>query len=296
MRGALPQASVRTWRGGERGGARPSSLPMCSPIATSTRCSQRSEGNGAESRTDQELRDGLRAARAAAGAARVAALKPIFLTDKNTPRRSVCSKGLRQAEPQLCAALDRAQSRLRHARDRNARSLLAPRQARRCSCSPTPSRQSMRAPKRARPCSTMTTSSSRRRRSSRAPAPRRGCCSRSTEAWTTSSLTRRRIPTRSNGRSSSAWPRSFSPAKAQASKRRTLFAVGDEKQSIYSFQGADPVRFGAVGRTFRAKAMAIEHVWNDVPLTLSFRSTEAVLAGGRCGVQQAPRRGRTHLR
>ena len=69
------------------------------------------EGNGAESRTDQELRDGLRAARAAAGAARVAALKPIFLTDKNTPRRSVCSKDLRQAEPQLCAALDRAQSR-----------------------------------------------------------------------------------------------------------------------------------------------------------------------------------------
>ena len=29
---------------------------------------------------------------------------------------------------------------------------------------------------------------------------------------------------------------------------RTLFAVGDEKQSIYSFQGADPSRFGAVGR------------------------------------------------
>jgi ATP-dependent helicase/nuclease subunit A len=58
---------------------------------------------------------------------------------------------------------------------------------------------------------------------------------------------------------------------------RTLFAVGDEKQSIYSFQGADPIRFGKVGRTFRLKALAIEHVWNDVPLTLSFRSTEAVL-------------------
>jgi SAM-dependent methyltransferase len=38
---------------------------------------------------------------------------------------------------------------------------------------------------------------------------------------------------------------------------RTLFAVGDEKQSIYSFQGADPVRFGTVGRAFRAKATAI---------------------------------------
>ena len=32
---------------------------------------------------------------------------------------------------------------------------------------------------------------------------------------------------------------------------RTLFAVGDEKQSIYSFQGANPARFGAVGRAFK---------------------------------------------
>jgi ATP-dependent helicase/nuclease subunit A len=65
---------------------------------------------------------------------------------------------------------------------------------------------------------------------------------------------------------------------ASASDRlRTLFAVGDEKQSIYSFQGADPARFGAVGRDFRAKALAIEHTWIEVPLTLSFRSTEPLL-------------------
>ncbi|HSA66159.1 MAG TPA: UvrD-helicase domain-containing protein, partial [Methyloceanibacter sp.] len=69
------------------------------------------EGNGAESRTDQELRDGLRAARSASGAARVAALRPIFLTTQNEQRKTVCSKGLRQAEPRLCAALDRAQGR-----------------------------------------------------------------------------------------------------------------------------------------------------------------------------------------
>ncbi|HYB05569.1 MAG TPA: double-strand break repair helicase AddA [Methyloceanibacter sp.] len=60
-------------------------------------------------------------------------------------------------------------------------------------------------------------------------------------------------------------------------KVRTLFAVGDEKQSIYSFQGADPARFGAVGRAFRAKARAAQQAWNEVPLTLSFRSTEPVL-------------------
>ena len=63
-----------------------------------------------------------------------------------------------------------------------------------------------------------------------------------------------------------------------ASERlRTLFAVGDEKQSIYSFQGADPVRFGAVGRAFRAKAFAAELTWHEVPLNVSFRSTEPVL-------------------
>ncbi len=60
-------------------------------------------------------------------------------------------------------------------------------------------------------------------------------------------------------------------------KLRTLFAVGDEKQSIYSFQGADPMRFGAVGRDFRIRVRAAELIWNEVPLNVSFRSTAPVL-------------------
>jgi ATP-dependent helicase/nuclease subunit A len=68
----------------------------------------------------------------------------------------------------------------------------------------------------------------------------------------------------------------FSGADASG-KLRTLFAVGDEKQSIYSFQGADPARFGDVGRAFRLRATAIEVPWHDVPLNLSFRSTVPVL-------------------
>jgi ATP-dependent helicase/nuclease subunit A len=59
---------------------------------------------------------------------------------------------------------------------------------------------------------------------------------------------------------------------------RTLFAVGDEKQSIYSFQGANPARFGEVGRALRQRARALSLVWHDVPLNLSFRSTEPILA------------------
>ena len=43
------------------------------------------------------------------------------------------------------------------------------------------------------------------------------------------------------------------PARARASDhRRTVFAVGDEKQSIYGFQGAAPEQFAAMGATFRA--------------------------------------------
>lgn len=58
---------------------------------------------------------------------------------------------------------------------------------------------------------------------------------------------------------------------------RTLFAVGDEKQSIYSFQGADPASFATHGRAFERRAGAAGRVWERVPLTVSFRSTEPVL-------------------
>ena len=58
---------------------------------------------------------------------------------------------------------------------------------------------------------------------------------------------------------------------------RTLFAVGDEKQSIYSFQGANPTRFGEVGRKFRTRAGDADASWHDVPLNVSFRSTVPIL-------------------
>jgi ATP-dependent helicase/nuclease subunit A len=56
---------------------------------------------------------------------------------------------------------------------------------------------------------------------------------------------------------------------------RTVFAVGDAKQSIYSFQRADPAKFIAMRDHFeRAAAEA----WRRVPLDISFRSVAAVLA------------------
>ncbi|MEE8352092.1 MAG: double-strand break repair helicase AddA, partial [Rhodospirillales bacterium] len=59
---------------------------------------------------------------------------------------------------------------------------------------------------------------------------------------------------------------------------RTIFAVGDEKQSIYSFQGADPAMFGTMRDRFQEQAAAIGSALPEVELAVSYRSTAAVLA------------------
>lgn len=60
-------------------------------------------------------------------------------------------------------------------------------------------------------------------------------------------------------------------------KRRTLFVVGDEKQSIYSFQGADPHLFDRMRLALSKKARDAEKPFEHIRLDTSFRSTEAVL-------------------
>ncbi len=59
---------------------------------------------------------------------------------------------------------------------------------------------------------------------------------------------------------------------------RTLFAVGDEKQSIYSFQGAAPSMFATMGDDFAARAERGGRALARVPLKLSFRAAEPLLA------------------
>ena len=59
-------------------------------------------------------------------------------------------------------------------------------------------------------------------------------------------------------------------------KLRTVFAVGDRKQSIFSFQGADPQKFDMMSKYFSTRAGAN---FKKVDMEYSFRSTPAVLHG-----------------
>jgi len=58
---------------------------------------------------------------------------------------------------------------------------------------------------------------------------------------------------------------------------RTLFAVGDEKQSIYSFQGAAPEMFARMGRHFQDLSEASGQLWRRIELDLSFRTVSPIL-------------------
>ncbi len=65
----------------------------------------------------------------------------------------------------------------------------------------------------------------------------------------------------------------FFAGLGRENKKRTVFAVGDRKQSIYSFQGADPEEFDRMHQYFANNAANFSKVRLDV----SFRSTKAVL-------------------
>lgn len=58
---------------------------------------------------------------------------------------------------------------------------------------------------------------------------------------------------------------------------RTIFAVGDEKQSIYGFQGAAPQEFGLQRAELERAHRLGGFAFHDVRLTVSFRSTRDVI-------------------
>ncbi len=92
----------------------------------------------------------------------------------------------------------------------------------------------------------------------------------------------------------------FAGAGASDAKR-SIFAVGDAKQSIFSFQGADLVSFETYREKFRNKVKNAGETWLDGELSVSFRSTapilalvDAVFAGGLAQPGVAPPSGLFH--
>jgi ATP-dependent helicase/nuclease subunit A len=69
----------------------------------------------------------------------------------------------------------------------------------------------------------------------------------------------------------------FTAGAGARGTKRTMFAVGDDKQSIFSFQGAAPEKFGQMRAVFKRDFKAAQLEWQDVKLLTSFRSGEIVL-------------------
>jgi len=69
----------------------------------------------------------------------------------------------------------------------------------------------------------------------------------------------------------------YSGRGARPDLGRTLFVVGDKKQSIYSFQGADPEEFDRKAITFETKVREAQQKFQHRSLDYSFRSSSAIL-------------------
>lgn len=70
----------------------------------------------------------------------------------------------------------------------------------------------------------------------------------------------------------------FFASKGEDGKQRTIFVVGDKKQSIFSFQGANPATFNKIHEAFKKKTNDANMFWESVNLELSFRSTSPILS------------------
>jgi ATP-dependent helicase/nuclease subunit A len=69
----------------------------------------------------------------------------------------------------------------------------------------------------------------------------------------------------------------FSGEGSATDRERTIFAVGDTKQSIFGFQRADPRKLAEMRDWFQEKSRLARKGFAPVDLTVSFRSTPAVL-------------------
>ncbi len=69
----------------------------------------------------------------------------------------------------------------------------------------------------------------------------------------------------------------FSEKYGKKRSQRTVFVVGDEKQSIFSFQRADPREFNAHKEYFSDLVRKAGGKWREVEIDVTFRSSPAVM-------------------
>lgn len=69
----------------------------------------------------------------------------------------------------------------------------------------------------------------------------------------------------------------FFDGESAAERPRTVFAVGDQKQSIFSFQGAEPELFTETGSKYWAKAQTARLSFEEARMRHSFRTLPNVL-------------------
>jgi ATP-dependent helicase/nuclease subunit A len=87
----------------------------------------------------------------------------------------------------------------------------------------------------------------------------------------------------------------FFAGKGARAKPRTVFAVGDPKQSIYAFQGADPRRFLSERQRLSKRAHAAKQTFVAPDLRTSFRSAPEIMRAverSTCGRWPCARRPR----
>ncbi len=225
---------------------------------------------------DRKLEAALNAARSAQGEARAGFLKSGFCNDKHEPRKRLCSAALQRATPALCSGLTAAQARFVELDAK-----LAALRAAEASGAVLALADAIQA------------NYERRKRAEAALdyddliVKSLHLLSRAGAAeWVLFKIDggiEHILVDEAQDTNPDQWSiigrlaEEFFAGAGARETLRTLFAVGDEKQSIYSFQGANPARFGAVGRNVRQRATALGLDFHEVPLTLSFRSVPAIL-------------------
>ncbi len=243
-------------------------LPSCEWAAVAEACRTGSS-------RDQEQCARLAAAAAGAGASRVEAYLQVFFDGKLSPRASLVTQALARAHPALAEKLDREQARLIPLQER--------RKAVAC---------------RDRTAALVTIADAVIGRY-RAAKDRRGLLDyddlidktllllgEERAAWVHFKLDQgidHVLIDEAQDTSPKQWEiirrltAEFFAGAGARPVRRTIFAVGDEKQSIFSFQGAAPREFEAMRRSFDAMCRSIEQDFRHVRFRHSFRSGPNVL-------------------